>query len=327
MGNNLLRTDGGVELPSELCLKVVEHVKYDPESIRVLMSLSKRFRSLLLANQYSVSKILSTTQGLLLPPPLTETIDIEKEPKKLVVASSIGPSKSTYNVYTYPWLRELHFRHDISNTLVNHPIMSMIHPVDNAQPSLPPYVIQFLENRFSAFKFDTLSLLFDFSDCMAGKSTARDVRAAQIKYLEALHPTSLAAMLTIAKVFSAGYLAIEMGGAEMSPGEQSTLLREEECIFEDNLLQYGPFFVWAYVEGTSKSKAWVALKMVQGMRMMRAFETGVICGDLRPSLQSAIMKTFCKKVGCSLADAYEEMSDAVEKRLSTLSRSLTGRLE
>jgi hypothetical protein len=74
-------------------------------------------------------------------------------------------------------------------------------------------------------------------------------------------------------------------------------IRECMCVFEDKLMRYGPFFVWAAVAGSPIAHAWHNFVIQEGLSDLQAFESGRTAEY--SSLQSVLWHQFCKKAGCS----------------------------
>ncbi len=85
------------------------------------------------------------------------------------------------------------------------------------------------------------------------------------------------------------------------------------CVFEDLVQQHGPFYAWAYIQGSGTSWARAVAAMEQGLANMDAFELGHTMSYA--SLQSVVWKLFCRKKGCDLGRSWREAKELVENEM------------
>lgn len=316
---------------------VVEYVDYSPEFLKVLKTLSKvryslpsyafnllicwqSFRDLLQKNEATLSRRISARHCLIYTSPITNLMGIRTsatqvsaspiaQKRRAFVASTTCRENGELLANTFLWLSECYFRKTIGRELRNNDIMSF-DPTDGLGSQSLPYIIlgPFEVLLSGLFKRQALALMFQLADCSAGL-TRQAVREAQEQFIKQLPLRSLVIISIIVRVISSRYIRQGHGSEELHDPEEATQLRKEKSIFEDRLLRYGPFFLWAYIGGSKKAKDWMNIKMHQGMEAADAYERGLsYCNEpATPSLQSVLHRSFCEKVGC----AYDECFDII----------------
>lgn len=186
-------------------------------------------------------------------------------------------------------------------------------------------------------------LLYQLADCAAGLSKTRDIRLKQSQFLESLSSVQLASLGVIVEVIGDGFFNITKesivvsGMAHISlrstdtiaPFHPSSVLvddllsdnwvRECMCVFEDLVQRYGPYFAWAYLEGSSdtvrKPHLWTRRKIQGGGDNMNAFEMGRTMSYA--SLQSVVWKVFCKKMNLAITGSWTLAKQMVEMEMES----------
>lgn len=152
-----------------------------------------------------------------------------------------------------------------------------------------------------------LLLMYQLVDSTSGLKKKHSVRKSQIEFLEMLSPLELAKLGCFVKALGLGY-AQHMELRHECISDHS--IRERICVFEDKVLRYGPYFAWAIIAGTGKSRRWGRIVMLEGLNDMEAFEKGQC--QAYASLQSVVWKLFCKRAECDLADSWTVMREMIE---------------
>jgi hypothetical protein len=164
--------------------------------------------------------------------------------------------------------------------------------------------------RTEKIKREALLLMYQMVDSTAGLRRKHSIRTRQIEFLETLSPMELATLGCFVKALGLGY------SEHMKLQPKPTIeghIRERMCVLEDKVLRYGPFFAWATVAGTQRSRRWARIAMLEGLNDMEAFERGQSMAYA--SLQSVVWNVFCKKAECDLADSWNIIQDIVEEQL------------
>jgi hypothetical protein len=149
--------------------------------------------------------------------------------------------------------------------------------------------------------------MYQLVDATSGLKKKHSIRARQIEFLEMLSPLELAKLGYFVKALGLGYAQYMKLQPERIPDHS---IRERICVFEDKVLRYGPYFAWAVIAGTGKSRRWGRIVMLEGLNDMEAFESGQCLAYA--SLQSVVWKLFCKRADCDLADSWSIMREMIE---------------
>ncbi|KAL3427816.1 hypothetical protein PVAG01_01325 [Phlyctema vagabunda] len=330
---NLFASSGGLELDPETCLQIVEYVEYSPETMRTLRCLSNSFNELLSKYEQSICRTIASEQ---MSPRETLVSDCircaacaakakalrdkareqrAKSFKRPLKSSTIHDSSKVIQIYTYPWLSELDFRARMTQELLDDRIMSLIPPQNHTAPSgFLNSGLGILEARLEDLKRNALELLFLLADVASPSNNCQSIRAAQEEAITDLTPQQLALLDMIAVTFASSY-----GSQQRKTRvkvEDVTAIREEQYVFEDRVLKYGPFFVWSHVFGNQE---WVRQRMHEGMQEMRDFEAGL--EHAKAGLPSVVSRTFCSKAGCSFSDRWAKMDVVCDEMLNLSTRA------
>jgi hypothetical protein len=195
-----------------------------------------------------------------------------------------------------------------------------------------------LTKRQTIFKRNALHLLYQLADCAADLSKTADIRVKQSRFLESLSSIQLASLGVIVEVIGEGFVSITkesivlsgmanigLQPVDIAPSFHPSLvptdnvmsnhwIRECMCVFEDLVQRYGPYFAWAYLEGSSdtvrKPHLWARKKIQEGLDNMNAFEMGYTMSFA--SLQSVVWKVFCRKRNLGIARSWTLAKEMVE---------------
>ncbi|KAG0650044.1 hypothetical protein D0Z07_3856 [Hyphodiscus hymeniophilus] len=283
----LLTSRGGLSLPAEICLKIVEDV----------VSADPKVGSWALK---ALSKTVSTKEGT----------------KKLYPGTLLPswPRNTHIPAHSYSWLCEVRCREYTNESLVRHEATGMTPSSDGSMSldlPLPANVSEpELSLRLERFKKDALQLLYGIGDSTAAVPDAdiHAVRAAQVSYLESLATTQLAVLGVMSRVLGLAYFR---SSKFKHPKKTSDSLRERWIVFEDRILRYGPFFARAAVAQVPREiYEWSNEVIYDALADMEAFETGSVQGYA--SLQSVLWKLFCARTECHVFDSWEEAREMVE---------------
>lgn len=161
-------------------------------------------------------------------------------------------------------------------------------------------------------KKDTLLIMFQLVDHASGLKKKHSIRTRQIEFLEILSALELARLGYFVKTLGLGYAQHMDLLPDRIPVRS---IRERICVFEDKVLQYGPYFAWAAIAGTERARRWCRIIMLEGLNDMKAFERGQCLAYA--SLQSVVWKLFCKRADCDLADSWAVMREVIDGETSS----------
>lgn len=97
-----------------------------------------------------------------------------------------------------------------------------------------------------------------------------------------------------------------------SEGQQ----REEDCVYRECCLMYGPYFLQASISSKEKDVAFFTKAMSLGLRHLRCFEEGRTKEE-SGSLQALIVQRFCDMVGCNITEGWEEVFEFIDSMRMT----------
>ncbi|KAI6250410.1 hypothetical protein HI914_02057 [Erysiphe necator] len=335
---NLLCSHGGIELLPEICLRVTELlIDSDSKAVGRLQLASKSFFALIKFHEKSVTKTVSKNY---------HNFEIVNGSEKFVFSFHHGLDIEELERYTYPWVSEMKFRKTIVEFLVKHEITEMAGTIDGDSskiagwPSLNVCKKE-LQFKLNWFKSRALFLLFRLSDSVTGLYTTDTIRDQQSKFLHSLSTKELAFIGVMVEVMGHNFFIItkrtmlKYNPAQSNSHESSrsnsvsenqagaisdlndNWIRETMCVFEDLVQRYGPYFAWAYLEGSrdrlSKSSQWARCKIREGIANMNAFELGYTMSYA--SLQSVVWRAFRQKQGCGSASTWNFAKGLVEKEM------------
>jgi hypothetical protein len=187
-----------------------------------------------------------------------------------------------------------------------------------------------------------LLLLYQLADCAASLNDTRDIRAKQSEFLESLPSLQLASLGVIVEVIGEGFFSVTkdalvlsgianmnirpavmaasfyLSSAPVDDLLSDNWIRECMCVFEDLVQRYGPYFAWAYLEGSSdttrKPYLWARQKLQEGLDNMNAFELGYTMSYA--SLQSVVWRVFCKKEEIGITGSWALAQRMVESEMA-----------
>lgn len=330
----------------EICLRVVELlIQSNPKAVRCLNLVSKSLSNLLASCETSLTKIISRNEN--------NFINLNGLVPK-VIASHDRLRNTVLHKHTYPWLYEMYYRKEIAQFLMNHEITEMAEKIDDWL-SLD-LTKEELRARLYWFRSQALLLLFGLADCVAGLNSTRDIREKQSRFLHSLSVKELACVGMMVEVMGHNFFIItkrsllklslaqhtfmstdffQLTSSLNNPLFQLLLpppfigetrdhftndiwVRETMCVFEDLVQMYGPFFAWAYFEGSKdklhRSDMWAIYKIQEGLDNMNAFELGYPMSYA--SLQSVVWEAFREKHGCHDIDSWNIARRLLEKEIN-----------
>ncbi|PBP17258.1 putative integral membrane protein duf125 [Diplocarpon rosae] len=328
----LFRSNGGLELLPEVSLQIVGVVlNSDPKAAGRLLSLSKEFYSLLSTYEISVAKtVLDTSKHKFA---FTNASQAE------VLSSRIPPGDILVSRLSYPWISEMQCRSDVINFLLEHEITEMLDST-NSWPTLDRPKNE-LSKRLTMFKKRALSLLYKLVDCATGVTATHAIRAHQSEFLDSLSSEELASLGTMVEVMGQGFFTVTkralhasglLSNIPIRPSSASHLytpastpmedlhndnwIRECMCVFEDLIQRYGPYYAYAYFEGSNSSRRgdlWARSLLQNGLDNMNAYEMGYTMAYA--SLQSVVWRVFCRKVDCNLQNSWQVAKEMIERQM------------
>ncbi|KAE9376918.1 hypothetical protein N431DRAFT_480062 [Stipitochalara longipes BDJ] len=329
---NLFRSDGGIELVPETSLIIVQQlVGQSPNAVKSLLLLSKSFHSLLKRYEKSITYRLSCNDERL------EYANMEE----CIIRSSGRLGMQTVTALSYPWFSELRRRSTTIDFLASHEITQM-EDSTNDWPTLDIPKAE-LRRRLAIFKRRAFLLLYRLADCAVGVDGTGNIRARQSVFLDNLSTQELASLGVMVEVIGQGYFTSTKARLSSKHGNSDVLLavnsespyfysstsvpyndsisdnwiRECMCVFEDLIQRHGPYFAWAYLEGSKdilrRPDLWARSELKQGLDDMNAFELGYTMSFA--SLQSVVWRMFCKKASCSLQHSWIPAKELIETEL------------
>ncbi|CAL3963795.1 unnamed protein product [Diplocarpon coronariae] len=328
----LFRSNRGVELLPEVSLQIVGAVlKSEPKAAGLLLSLSKTFYSLLSTYEMSVARTLLDTNK--------HKFAYTNASQAEVLSSQIPPSDTVISKLSYPWISEMQCRSDTIDFLVEHELTEML-DVTNSWPTLDRPKAE-LSKRLTIFKRRALLLLYRLVDCAAGLTETHTIRAHQSEFLDGLSSEELASLGTMVEVMGQGFFNVTKSALHASglltniplrPSSASNLytptstpmedlhndnwVRECMCVFEDLIQRYGPYYAYAYFEGSNSPKRadlWARKMLQNGLDNMNAYEMGYTMAYA--SLQSIVWRVFSKKVDCTLQNSWQVSKGIIERQM------------
>lgn len=203
-----------------------------------------------------------------------------------------------------------------------------------------------LHSRLDVFKRRSLLILYRLADCALGYTRTQTIRSVQSEFLESLTSAELASLGVVVEVMGQNFynitrqaiidsgLPAALSIQRPSPSEShnpqlptapiadlmnDNWVRECMCVFEDLVQRYGPYFAWAYLDGSPdrvrRPDLWARSMLQEGLDNMNAFELGYTMSYA--SLQSVVWKVFCKKESCSKAESWAMAKESVESEMET----------
>lgn len=272
----MLQTSTGKTLPPELFLQTVSCMKYYPGMIEAIMRISPTLRELLSNYQHSMSRQLAT--------------HLSYHSSASYIRSS-SPSRSLLSHSTFPWLHELHSRSiTISRLRQSHLLSRAMSRTDKCARINPCNQIRFL------------SILYEISDHGAGQIGDHAQRDAQEAWIASSQRTleELAFLHAMLHILSDCWR--QMGGQIEIPDElDSPFEQEEECVYRECALVYGPYFL----DASLGDQPWYQKVMSDGIKDLRSFErrSNDDRKHFRGSLQGRIARRICELAEC----AWEEV--------------------
>lgn len=213
---------------------------------------------------------------------------------------------------TLRWLDELYQRFFIANELVNKRFREVIATIDEFFPNLDNegYCRDCLTLRVAAFQRLSVHLLFRIFD--ARHDNSQSGRLAQERVIEGMAALELAAVNFLLSTTSIYYSYNAICDCERSIEVQ----REIQSVFRELALRHGPKLIWASLFGTDLEKRRIGKRIEKGLVELRAYETsmGVNVSELivSRSLQSVLMREFCRKKQCDVVDGWNVIFEVVK---------------
>ncbi|TAQ88331.1 hypothetical protein B7494_g3331 [Chlorociboria aeruginascens] len=102
-------------------------------------------------------------------------------------------------------------------------------------------------------------------------------------------------------------------------GLAKVLRWETTCIMEDKLFEYGPFFLWASLGESRRSKNWFEAEMEDGVAALHAFESGDT--EIPAGIQSLVWKEIGKRTGSVLYDRWNAARSVIWSQFEKLETS------
>ncbi|RKF83020.1 putative integral membrane protein duf125 [Golovinomyces cichoracearum] len=332
---NLLRSNGGLELMPEICLRVAEIlIDSDPKIIGRLFLISKSYNTLLISYEKSVTKSFSRHKSQL---------KYVNSSKIMILSSQIGLKSTVLKRQTYPWLSEMRCRIATVKFLLENEITEMVNTIDG-WPSLNVSKNE-LHLRSKWFKTNALFLLFRLADCAAGFHTTEAIRNQQSKFLHSLSTRELAFLGVMVEIIGHNFFIItkrsileydvfkepvrdllplqptshfnSISEEQINHLNGDDWIRETMCVFEDLIQRHGPFFALAYLEGPKgnfkQPYQWACNKIKEGLENLNSFELGYTMSYA--SLQSVVWRVFMQKYGCSGKESWIIAKGLVENEM------------
>ncbi|CAD6447206.1 88ec3c1e-49d4-40f7-b0d3-d0d7dca235c9 [Sclerotinia trifoliorum] len=279
--NNLLTSGRGVELPADICLRVVDLVIHDaPKNIVLLLKLSRSFKKLIKAYERALTKNAAKLYANSQVNQQTHLIALS-QPKSN--RSCLAPN--FHLNHTFAWLLEVQTRSRTTQEIIQDPISQCHTPTiywangTSFDPPSLPIPAPELEIRIVKFKQEALKLLYELLDATQGIQNEWRARTRQINHLVQLSTPELAILCIFIPIL--GFNLLE----KLKNHSQSLDTKREIIIFQHNLIRYGPIVAWLHISSGIKCErmglgkmmvlnGWFKEKQVEGVRLLRRFERG-----------------------------------------------------
>lgn len=213
---------------------------------------------------------------------------------------------------TFPWLREVYERFVIANELVIKRFPNIIAGINTFFPQLrrDGHCIRCLAAQLTSYLRLSIHVLFRIFD--ARYENSREGRAAQEDVIKSATHLELALVNLLLYVTSL-YHCCYSNYAHRSTGAQ----REMQSVLRELSLQHGPQIIWASLFGDERQRGRVGERIEEGLMELRLFEhsRGSFQGEIifSPSLQSVLMREFCKREKCAMVDGLNAVFESVKQ--------------
>ncbi|KAI9644632.1 Protein ccc1 [Ciborinia camelliae] len=277
MTGNLLTSNGGVELPADICLRIVDLVIHDaPKNAAILLELSRSFK-----------KLIKTYERSLIKNAVKLYADSYVNQRICLIArcrpKSSGFAPSFYLDHTFAWLLEVQTRagmtHEIIQDNFSQCLTSNVYwggGVGFDPPTLAIPRVE-LELRLAKFKEEAIKLLYEIWDATKGIKHEWRARTRQIDYLVKLSTPELAILCIFIPIL--GFNFYKKLRDDTMDNKRAVV------VFQHNLIRYGPLFAWLNISprvkcdrvtlrGTVILNDWFKEKQEEGVRKLKAFERG-----------------------------------------------------
>lgn len=236
------------------------------------------------------------------------------QPYTPLISSRSTSAPLTLPPRTFCWLEELYQRFIITNELVTKRYRQVIATIDEFFPNLyddDNYCRNCLTTRVTTFQRLSVHLLFRIFDARNDNSFSG--RVAQEEVMENMTALELAVvnfLLSATSIYYSNYAICDC--EEGSVGMQ----REIQSVFRELALRHGPEVIWASLFGSELDNTRIRKRIEKGLVELRAYENsmGVDVGELivTRSLQSVLMKEFCRKMHCDLRDGWNAIFEVAK---------------
>ncbi|KAM3073251.1 Protein ccc1 [Clarireedia jacksonii] len=279
MSETLLQSPAGVNLPAEVCLRVIELVVgSDTKDAVTLMRLSRSFRKLILTYEHSLTKHVAGEY---------RKASVNQGAPIIVVSAPRTRHKSfrpAYFSHTFGWLQEVEMRARIAREVIQDEFSQCLRPTSEFfdVPSLPTRcsLIE-LELRSTKFKEEAIKLLYELVDASKGIEDERIIRGKQIEFMRQLTTTELAVICIFVALLGFNYCE----KLTRRPSQAGPNIKELACVFEDRVLRHGPIYAWLQISaltkcnrvtlrGTMVWNEWFEEQQEMGLLKLAAFEAG-----------------------------------------------------
>ncbi|ESZ91859.1 hypothetical protein SBOR_7765 [Sclerotinia borealis F-4128] len=277
MTDNLLTSNGGIVLPADICLRIVDLVIHDaPKNAAILLKLSRSFQKLIKTYERALTKNA------------VKLYDNSQVNQRICRIARSRPKHSGFapNFYlnhTFAWLLEVQTRAGMTQEIIQDKFSQCLTSniywaggVGFDPPTLPIPRIE-LELRVAKFKEEAIKLLYELFDATNGIKNEWRARTRQIDHLVQLSTPELAILCIFIPILGFNYLE--------KLRDNTIPSRKAVIVFQHNLIRYGPIIAWLQVcplikcnrvtlGGSMVLYDWFREKQEEGGRKLDAFERG-----------------------------------------------------
>ncbi|KAJ8058254.1 hypothetical protein OCU04_012448 [Sclerotinia nivalis] len=276
---NLLTSNGGVELPADICLRIVDLAIHDaPKNAVILLRLSRSFKKLIKTYERALTKNAAKLYANSQVNQQTHLIALS-QPKSN--GSCFAPN--FYLNHTFAWLLEVQTRSRTTHEIIQDPFSQCHTPTIYWAGGIgfdPPNLhipLPELEIRVTKFKEEAIKLLYELFDATQGIQNEWRARTRQIDYLIKLSTPELAILCIFIPIL--GFNLLEKLKNESIDTKRAVI------VFQHNLIRYGPLVAWLHISPGTKCKRiglggtmvlneWFKEKQREGLDLLKRFERG-----------------------------------------------------
>ncbi|KAK8900992.1 hypothetical protein QC760_010451 [Botrytis cinerea] len=277
MATNLLTSNGGVELPADVCLRIIDLVIHDaPKNVVILIKLSRSFKKLIQTYERALAKTAINLYSNTYVNQNTHFI-IRNQP------ASKNFTPKLYINHTFAHLLETQTRARIMHEIIHDPFSQCHTPtiywaggVGFDPPTLGTPLAE-LEIRRQKFKEEALRLLYELFDITLDVKNEWHARTRQIDFLSRLGTPELAVLCIFIPIL--GFNLLE------KMKDESVNTKRAVIIFQHNLIRYGPIVAWLQISADTKCKRiglggtvrlneWWKERQAEGVEKLKKFERG-----------------------------------------------------